>query len=94
MVCQRLAQIVIFRIAIFPHILRAFAHRLFDRGCGAKATFIGPDASPKDLAGGTFLRLQTDKGNGGRKGLNEWGKSGKFCHFGSLNGIARQWGVQ
>ena len=71
---QRLFQIMIFRVAILPNLLRRLRHRLDCTGRGAKLAFIGAQPGRESLAQGPLLGFWSDKGDAGWQGFGQGGE--------------------
>ena len=73
---NRGAEIMDFRIAIFPRFVGCFLHGGNGLGRGAENTFIGPNAGAQRNAATPQDGFRANKGNGGGETVNEGGKAG------------------
>jgi len=73
---NRGAQIMNFRVAIFPRLAGRFLHGGNGLGRGAEDIFIGADAGAHGNAAAPENGFRADEGNGGGKAVDERGKAG------------------
>ena len=73
---NRGAEIMDFRVAIFPRLEGCLLHGGNGLGRGAENTFIGADAGAKRNAASPQDGFRANKGNGGGKAFDERGKAG------------------
>src|SRR5262245_13277710 len=70
---ERLLQVVVFWIAVFPGLGGSDAHRLDRAWRGTEHAFVGPDASPEQAAARALLRLRSDEWHGRGQALDNMG---------------------
>jgi hypothetical protein len=77
---ERQLEIVVFGIAVFPHLRRCLPHRGHDSQRRSETVFIGAKAGTERSAAGALLRLGANKRNGGGQAFNQWGKGRALGH--------------